>query len=293
MQQPNTVKPEKEFKQTEIGLIPEEWEVVKLGDAYEFSKKPKEIDIKKYSKIPFIPMEFIPDDEIYCKRYILKKSEEIRSGTFFLKGDLLLAKITPSFENGKQGIVNDLPLNFGYATTEVWTLHNTEKSDILYLFYYLKKEDVRREIASKMEGSTGRQRVPKNVIQNFLIPLPSLPEQKKIARVLSTIQEAKERTEAVIKAAKELKKSLMKYLFTYGPVPLNEAENVKLKETEIGLIPEEWEVAKLGDITKEKDGIKRGPWGGSIKKEFFVPHGYKVYEQKMLFLIILLLGIIL
>jgi type I restriction enzyme S subunit len=74
--------------------------------------------------------------------------------------------------------------------------------------------------------------------------------------VLSAVQEAKEKTEAVIKATKELKKSLMKHLFTYGPVSPKEAGNVALKETEIGMIPEDWEVKRLGDClqkTKQKD----------------------------------------
>jgi len=93
------------------------------------------------------------------------------------------------------------------------------------------------------------------------IPLPPLPEQRKIAAVLSTVQEAKEKTEAVISAARDLKKSMMSYLFTYGPVPLPDAENIPQKETEIGMIPEEWEVVRLGDVTREKitDGTHKTP----------------------------------
>jgi len=74
--------------------------------------------------------------------------------------------------------------------------------------------------------------------------------------VLSAVQEAKEKTQAVIDATKALKKSMMKHLFTYGPVPPEETENVPLKETEIGKVPEDWEVVKLGEafeiISKER-----------------------------------------
>lgn len=94
-------------------------------------------------------------------------------------------------------------------------------------------------------------------LRELMIPLPPLPEQRKIAAVLSAVQEAKEKTETVIKATKELKKSLMKHLFTYGPVPLEEAENVPLKETEIGLVPEGWEVARLDKIFRLSSGKSR------------------------------------
>jgi len=69
----------------------------------------------------------------------------------------------------------------------------------------------------------------------------------------------------VIAAAKALKKSMMKHLFTYGPVSPQEAENVPLKETEIGPVPENWEVVRLGDLSKKnliniQFGFPSGKW---------------------------------
>lgn len=95
---------------------------------------------------------------------------------------------------------------------------------------------------------------------NFHIPLPPLPEQHRIAAVLSTVQEAKEKTENVIAATKELKKSLMKHLFSYGPVPIGEVEKVALVETEVGVVPEGWGVVRLGEVAQVKGG-KRLPKG--------------------------------
>lgn len=102
-------------------------------------------------------------------------------------------------------------------------------------------------------------------LEKECVPLPPLPEQKSIAHILSTVQRAKEATEQVIQATKELKKSLMKHLFTYGPVSLEEAPNVKLKETEIGMVPEEWEVIPLGRLADVKGG-KRLPKGHEFAK---------------------------
>jgi len=85
-------------------------------------------------------------------------------------------------------------------------------------------------------------------VKSLKIPLPPLPEQHAIATTLRTVQEAQEKTDDVIAATKALKAAMMKHLFTYGPVPLEEAERVALKETEIGPVPEDWEVAKFSDV---------------------------------------------
>jgi len=108
-------------------------------------------------------------------------------------------------------------------------------------------------------------------IETFPIPLPPLLEQQKIAAVLSAVQEAKEKTEAVIDAAKALKKSMMKHLFTYGPVSPEETDNVPLKETEIGSVPEDWEVVRLGDIFDVQQGkqlSEKESKDGKLKKPF-------------------------
>ena len=92
--------------------------------------------------------------------------------------------------------------------------------------------------------------VSKNKFRTFKIPIPPIQEQRNIAFILSSIQNAKEKTEAVISSLKELKKPLMNHLFTYGPISLENAEKAKLEETEIGKLCEGWEVVRLEEIAE-------------------------------------------
>jgi restriction endonuclease S subunit len=199
-------------KDTDIGSIPVEWNVARLKHAAIFTRKPRGLDLSEHEAIPFIPMELVPDNGTVIDQYELRAGSGIRSGTYCEKGDILLAKITPSFENGKQGIVGGFPLGFAYATTEVYPIQPKPNAlDPMFLFHFLRLPSVRADITGKMEGSTGRQRIPKAVIENYPIPLPPLPEQRRIAHVLSTIQRAIAAQEDVIAAAKETKRSRPEY----------------------------------------------------------------------------------
>jgi len=198
-------------------------------------------------------MNLLPQDGLYAESWELRAPHDVRSGILVHEGDLLLAKITPCMENGRQGIVRGLPNGWGYATTEVIPLQCTGVSTE-FLAFYLKLPGVRNFLASKMEGATGRQRLPRAVVDALAVALPPLSEQRAIAHVLRTVQRAKEATERVIAAARELKRSLMRHLFTYGPVAVEDAERVPLKETEIGPVPEHWAVVRLGDTCSISTG---------------------------------------
>jgi len=204
------------LKETEIGLIPEHWEVVKIKDVFEFTKKPRNLKINEYDLLPFISMESISENEIKIKKFIWKSFKEITSGSFVFKGDLIIAKITPSFENGKQSILSNLPTDFGYATTEIYALHPRDVNKVIneILYFYLKISEVRQSLASKMEGSTGRQRLPKHVLENLQIPLPPIDEQKQIVEVLSSVDKKIEAEENKKQALEQLFKTLLNNLMS-------------------------------------------------------------------------------
>ncbi len=134
-------------------------------------------------------METIPQGGLYEPDYIQRAPSEIRNGTYFERGDILVAKITPSFENGKQALTAALPAPFGVATTEVIPLRPRGcGQDPRFLFFYLLHPEIRQHVASRMEGSTGRQRVPVEVLLDLPLPAFGPHEQRAIADSLEVVQ---------------------------------------------------------------------------------------------------------
>ena len=159
--------------------------MVSVGEAYRSTTKPADLRLADYKQIPFVPMEMMPNEYPYFTEYLPRTRDDISSGAYFEPGDLLVAKITPSFENGKQGIINELPTPFGIATTEVIPVRPIPGfSDRLFLFYHLLRKEVRAELAGMMEGTTGRQRLKKSVLTTHRMPLPPVDEQHQISTVL-------------------------------------------------------------------------------------------------------------
>jgi len=212
------------FKNIFIDRIPCGWKIVKLKDE-NIAEIRSNKTINKVDSVAFIPMEYVPDASIYS-RYEMRLIKDIKSFTYCEAGDLLLAKITPSLENGKQGIVpDDVPHGFALATTEVFPILS-KGINKLFLFYVLKLPKIRNKIISSMTGTTGRQRASKESVENLLILLPPLPEQQKIAEILSTVDRAIEKVDETIDQTQRVKKGLMQELLTRG---IGHKELVKTK----------------------------------------------------------------
>ena len=202
-------------KQTEVGEIPESWDVVRLEETATFTKKPRDLRYSEYNEIPFVSMELMPIAKLSSEEFLLKTNNELKSGTYFEPGDILLPKITPSFENGKQCIIQELPTPFGIATTEVIPIREVASiSDKFFLFYYLLLPNVRISLAGKMQGTTGRQRLNKDSLVNLEIPLPSLSEQRAIANIFRSIDEKTAALEREVELIDELFHAMLEKLMT-------------------------------------------------------------------------------
>ena len=168
--------------------LPLNWQTVRFEDVATFTKKPKGLRYTEYDEVPFVPMSLVPIATLFSKDFIPKPSDKISSGTYFEPGNILLAKITPSFENGKQCIIKELPTPFGIATTEVIPIREVKGvSDKFYLFYYLLLPDVRSLLTERMQGTTGRLRLGTKTLAELEIPLPPLAEQRRIVAKLEML----------------------------------------------------------------------------------------------------------
>ncbi|NJE04104.1 restriction endonuclease subunit S [Thermococcus sp. MV11] len=267
---------ETRFKEVELNgrkvRIPEEWEVVELGEVVTIRRKKS---IRNVSEVAVIPMEKVPQDNNLFAEFEIMPIEEVKSSTYCAAGDLLLAKITPSFENGKQGIVPfNIPNGFALATTEVYPLVPSEDLDVFFLFYLLKDKRFRRVLEVRMIGTTGRQRVQKTDLIKLQIPLPPLEEQKKIAEVLRSIDEAIQAVEESIAKLERLKKGTMETLLTRG-INHTRFKTVELNGRKVE-IPEEWEVVELGEVAER---IKKSIDPQKLPNELFELYSIPAFHE--------------
>jgi len=225
------------FKETEIGSIPVEWEVVRLGELCQLDRE--NVEPRELPDMPYVGLEHIDSGEPRLQRW--GSSNEVSSSKHhFVPGDVLYGKLRPYLD---KAILAEFE---GVCSTDILVVKaNTEFTLPEFLVHILHTQQFLSYAISTTSG-TNLPRTRWTSLRDFKLALPPLPEQRRIAHVLSIIQRAIAAQDALIAAARELKRSLMRHLFTYGPVPLDQAEQVPLKETEIGAVPEDWEVGRLG-----------------------------------------------
>ena len=135
------------------------------------------------SLVSFLPMEDLGIDKKYARAVQTRPLSAVGgSYTYFANGDVLLAKITPCFENGKLGIAEGLSNGIGFGSSEYVVLRPHKMVSKEWLYYYLSREDFRNEGAARMSGAVGHKRVAKEFIEGYSIPVPSFSEQQRITK---------------------------------------------------------------------------------------------------------------
>jgi len=205
------------FKNTVIGRIPKEWEVVRLGRILSLRNGER----PSASKNGIFPIYGANGIMGYASNFLVDNNFTIVIGRVGASGEVHLG-------TGKIWISDNAIYSENYNKNKVY---------MTFLYHLLKFKKI-----SQFASKSTHPIITQSFLNSFLIPLPPLPEQQKIAEILSTVDSAIEKVNQAIEKTQRLKKGLMQELLTKG-IGHNE-----FKDTEIGRIPKEWEVVKLEEI---------------------------------------------
>ncbi|WP_299059522.1 restriction endonuclease subunit S [uncultured Actinomyces sp.] len=187
-----------------------------FGDVFEVDPK---IKIAKNSDVPFVEMA---DIEPWARTVGSKGTKKFAAGSKFLDGDVLVARITPSLENGKTSIYRASRSEKSApaaGSTEFIVVRGIEgKSLSEFAYYLLRTTDLRSHLIANMNGSSGRQRVQSDALRNYVVDLPSLEEQRRIAGVLGALDDKIESNLRTISLSESLILAHFSQLFNSGHV---------------------------------------------------------------------------
>ncbi|MDC0989029.1 restriction endonuclease subunit S [Rhodospirillales bacterium] len=218
------------------------------------------VTIRRGQSYPFVEMKDL-EPSIRTVINSVKKNFS-GSGSKFQYGDTLLARITPCLENGKtsQYRGEESP---AWGSTEFVVIREKEGiSDNIFLYYFVRSSIFREYAIQNMVGTSGRQRVPNDVIKDFKFSFPSLKDQKAIAHILGTLDDKIELNQKMNETLEEIAKAIFKSWFVdFDPVrakmegrPTGLPDDISdlfpddLVDSEIGEIPKGWEVNELRSL---------------------------------------------
>jgi len=230
---------DKEFKD-----LPEGWKWVRLGEVIEEVKEKN----KHNKNLPILTSSrkgiYLQDE--YFNRIVASK--DISNYKMIKKGEFTYRSMSDD-ETFVFNRLEDVPVGLVSPAYFVFQVKEGYSGD--YLKYLLNNSvEIKRQIYKEIKGTT-RVALKFNQLTNFIVTLPPLPEQQKIAEILETIDNAIEKTDKITEKYKRIKQGLMQDLLTKG---IDENGNIrsekthKFKGSPLGRIPEEWEVVRLGEV---------------------------------------------
>lgn len=208
------------------------------------------------------PVSFLPMSGVMAESASTLAGEDrsyadvCRGYTPFLKGDLLVAKITPCFENGKiaQATVRR---RIGFGSSEFHVVRPKAGIDPRYLLQFLRQERIRQEGERKMTGSAGQRRVPEHFLSGLRVRVPSLPEQLRIAGLLDRADALRANRRSALSQLKEAEAAVFNQMFVNHP--------------------NTWSVSSIADLAAPVNGaIRTGPFGSQLLHSEFTDSGIAV-----------------
>ncbi len=196
------------------------WKQLPLGELAEIKPNKREIrrELTDDANVSFVPMECLNVRNHNLANHETRPLGDVYGKyTYFRDGDVLLAKITPCFENGKLGIARGLINRVGFGSSEFFVIRPNGKALAHYIYHYLDQQSVRDAGKRVMTGAVGHKRVPKEFLQALPMPLPPLEEQRQIVAVLDEafkgLDRARAHAETNLRDTNELFDSFLSAVF--------------------------------------------------------------------------------
>lgn len=211
--------------------------------------KSEGLSLPPETEVSFVPMSDLGENRMTFTPKLTKRIDEVgTSYTYFADGDVLVAKVTPCFENGKAGIARDLTNGVGFGSSEFYVLRPSDRVLAEFVYFCVTHRQFRDPAIEQMTGTGGLQRVPKRYVEQFEIPLPPLEVQREIVAEIEAYQKVIDGARAV--------------LDHYRPhIP----------------IQPDWPMATFADACAE---IKTGPFGSLLHQADYVVHGVPVVNPQ-------------
>lgn len=247
-----------------IGLL---GEILTVQNGYAF--KSETFLEKSIGAVPIIRMSNLKSGICDLTDAVYVDQKKVRTPQQFIleEGDFIFG-MSGSLSNYATVRKQNLPC---YLNQRVGKLcpKESHKSFLNYLFL---SETVQRQILATAAGGA-QLNISARQIEDIEVLIPSLKEQKKIAEILTSVDEVIENTQSQISKLEDLKKATMNELLTKG------IGHTEFKETEIGRIPRNWRTLELEKLTTGRYGIVDGPFGSNLKTEHYRPHGIPVIQS--------------
>lgn len=193
--------------------LPKGWALTTVDEIADYNPKHSK-DLSGTLDVSFVPMPVINENSPDIGTHNTRRLEEVKKGyTHFADGDVLLAKITPCFENGKAAIARNLVNGIGCGTTELHVLRSTSGVVAEYLYHFVHREEFRKYAKTQMTGTAGQLRVPSSIVKELEVPLPPLNEQhrivEKLDHLLPKVESCKERLDKIPAILKRFRQSVL------------------------------------------------------------------------------------
>lgn len=246
-----------------LGVVPTHWQVKRLRFAAELNPSKSEVAcLDRQTEVSFLPMDAIGDDGTVRLDETRTLAQVENGYTYFRDGDVVIAKITPCFENGKGAVIRGLLDGVGFGTTELIVVRPRDQQTTSdYLGWLFTSPTFRKEAEGAMYGAGGQKRVPDIFVRDYLDAIPPLDEQSAIATFLDRetgkIDALIVEQEKLLTLLAEKRQATISHAVARGLNP-----NTPMKDSGVpwlGEVPAHWDVVPIKHLSPVQRGASPRP----------------------------------